>query len=120
MGTAEEPASGADPLEGVRNAVQEAGSQLAAALRACERLPSDSPDVADIRKCLCRAALLHLRDAVALLDAKATPQETADYKRFVVDLVERVASAHREGGHAQDPVSDAERSAIESIRAALG
>jgi hypothetical protein len=64
-------------------------------------------------------ALAHLRDAVALLDAKATPQERADYKRFVVDLAERVASAHREGGHSQDPVSDAERAAVDSIRAAL-
>jgi hypothetical protein len=64
-------------------------------------------------------ALAHLRDAVALLEAKATPQELADYKRFVIDLAERVASAHREGGHAQDPVSDAERAAVDSIRAAL-
>ena len=64
-------------------------------------------------------ALAHLRDAVALLDAKATPQESADYKHFVVNLAERVASAHREGG-AQDPVSDAERAAIDSIRGALG
>ena len=64
-------------------------------------------------------ALAHLRDAVALLDAKATPQERTDYERFVVDLAERVASAHREGGHGEGPVSDAERAAVDSIRAAL-
>ena len=58
------PAPGADPLEPIRTLIQEAGSQLAAALRACERLPSDSPDVADIRQCLCRAALLISRAEV--------------------------------------------------------
>ncbi|HKN48682.1 MAG TPA: hypothetical protein VJ010_00450 [Actinomycetota bacterium] len=57
-------APGADPLEPIRTPIQEAGSQLAAALRACERLPSDSPDVADIRQCLCRAALLISRAEV--------------------------------------------------------
>ena len=58
MGTAKEPASGADPLEGVRNAVQEAGSQVASALRACEHLPPDIPEVADIRRWLTEAACL--------------------------------------------------------------
>ena len=65
-------------------------------------------------------ALGNLRDAVALLDAKATEQDRTDYKRFVIDLAERVASAHREGGHGADAVSDAERAAIDSVRAALG
>jgi hypothetical protein len=64
-------------------------------------------------------ALGHLRDAAALLAAKATPQELDDYKRFVVALAEKVASAHRER-HAQDPVSDAERGALDSIVKALG
>ena len=58
MGTAEEPASGADPLEGVRTAVQEAGLQVASALRAFEELPPDCPDVADIRDWLGGAAFL--------------------------------------------------------------
>jgi hypothetical protein len=58
MGTSEEQAPGADPLEGIRNAVQEAGSQVASALRACSELPPDSPDVADIRRWLTEAARL--------------------------------------------------------------
>src|ERR1700738_1288288 len=33
------------------------------------------------------------RDAVALLEAKAQPQELDEYKRFIVNLAERVASA---------------------------
>jgi hypothetical protein len=58
-----------------------------------------------------------LRDAVALLERKATPEEVEDYKRFVVTLAERVAAAHKEGG---EPVSQAERAAIDEIAAALG
>jgi hypothetical protein len=61
--------------------------------------------------------LQQLRDAVALLERKATPEEVEDYKRFVVTLAERVAAAHKEGG---EPVSQAERAAIDEIAAALG
>lgn len=62
-------------------------------------------------------SLAHLRDAVALLEQKATPQELEEYKRFVVNLAEKVAAAHREGGEA---VSEPERAAIDSIKQALG
>ena len=62
-------------------------------------------------------AMGELRDAVALLEQKATPEEVDDYRRFVLALAERVANAHREGGEA---VSDAERAAIDEIAAALG
>jgi hypothetical protein len=64
-------------------------------------------------------ALGHLRDAAALLSAKATPQELEDYKRFIANLAEKVAGAHREG-HAQDPVGEPEREAIDAIVKALG
>ena len=64
-----------------------------------------------------QAGLQHLRDAVALLEQKATPQEVEEYKQFVLTLVEKVANAHREGGQR---VSDAERSAIQVIADALG
>jgi len=60
--------------------------------------------------------LERLGEAGELLRAKATEQEFADYTAFVGSLAERVASAHREGG--QD-VSDAERAALDAIRAAL-
>jgi hypothetical protein len=58
MGTLEEPAPGADPLEPIRNAVQEAGSQVVSALSACSELPPDSPEVADFQQWLGGAALL--------------------------------------------------------------
>jgi hypothetical protein len=61
--------------------------------------------------------LQHLRDAVELLERKATPEEAEGYKRFVVTLAEKVANAHREGGTG---VSEAERAAINEISAALG
>lgn len=61
--------------------------------------------------------LQHLRDAVALLEQKATPDEVEAYKTFVLMLAGKVANAHREGGQS---VSDAERAAIEEISASLG
>jgi len=61
--------------------------------------------------------LQHLRDAVAVLGAKATPDEVNDYRGFVVALAERVAHAHREDGV---DVSPPEQAAIDEISASLG
>src|SRR2546422_416881 len=61
--------------------------------------------------------LQHLRDAVELLERKATPEELDDYKRFVLNVADKVANAHREGG---ESVSADERAAIEAIAASLG
>jgi 2-succinyl-5-enolpyruvyl-6-hydroxy-3-cyclohexene-1-carboxylate synthase len=64
-----------------------------------------------------RHGLQHVRDAVDVLERKATADEVDEYKRFVLTLAEKVANAHREGGTS---VSDAERAAIDEISAALG
>ena len=61
--------------------------------------------------------LRHLRDAVALVDSKATAQEGEDYRRFVLTLAGKVAAAHKEAGQS---VSPAEAEAIQQITAALG
>ena len=61
--------------------------------------------------------LKHLRDAVALVDSKATAQEGDDYRRFVLTLAGKVAAAHKEAGQS---VSPAEAEAIQQITAALG
>jgi hypothetical protein len=61
--------------------------------------------------------LQHLRDAVDLLERKATSDEVEGYRRFVLTLADKVANAHREGGTG---VSEAERAAINEISAALG
>ena len=66
--------------------------------------------------------LQKLRDAVAVLGQKATPEEVEEYRRFVIDLARRVAEAHKEGfmGLGGERVSEAEREAIEKIAQALG
>ena len=64
-----------------------------------------------------RGGLQNLRDAIALLEQKAAPGELAAYKRFVLTVVDKVASAHREG---DTEVSDSEKAAIDEIAAALG
>jgi hypothetical protein len=61
--------------------------------------------------------LQHLRDALALLESKATAEEVEGYRGFVLTLANKVAAAHRE--HGQD-VSPAEADAIEQIATALG
>src|SRR5438105_9680457 len=61
--------------------------------------------------------LQHLRDAVELLERKATPDEVEGYRRFVLALADKVANAHREGGAG---VSEPERAAINEISTALG
>ncbi len=61
--------------------------------------------------------LQHLRDAVALVGSKSTPEEVGEYRGFIITLSQRVAAAHREHGH---DVSEAEQAAIDEIRAALG
>jgi hypothetical protein len=60
--------------------------------------------------------LKHLRDAVTLVDSKATTQERDDYRRFVLTLAGKVAAAHKEAGQS---VSPAEAEAIQQITAAL-
>jgi hypothetical protein len=68
------------------------------------------------------ASLKHLRDAVELLKAKASPEEVDEYKKFIVGLANRVAEARKEGfmGLSGDRVSDDEKTAIGEIEAALG
>ncbi len=59
-----------------------------------------------------------IREAVAILEAKAAAEELEDYRNFVAALAERVAGAKDEGDGG--PVSDAERAAIDEVKAALG
>ena len=64
-----------------------------------------------------RAGLQNLAAAITLLEQKATPEELAAYKRFVLTVADKVATAHREG---ETAVSDSEKAAIDEIAAALG
>ena len=62
-------------------------------------------------------AVQHIRDAIEVLERKASADEVEGYRRFVLGLAERVASAHREDGM---EVSGPEHEAIEQIRTSLG
>jgi hypothetical protein len=59
-----------------------------------------------------KQGLDHLREAVALLEQKASPEEVDAYRKFTVTVAERVAAAHKEGGQA---VSPQEREALDRI-----
>ena len=45
----------------------------------------------------------HLRDAMALLESKATAEERDDYRRFVITLANKVAAAHRRARAEREP-----------------
>ncbi len=66
---------------------------------------------------LSTASLAHISKSVSVLQGKATPAEVAEFRKFVLAVAERVASAHREGGQA---VSPAEHAAIDQVTQALG
>ena len=64
-----------------------------------------------------------LRQAVELLESKATPDEVEAYKRFVLSLAQAAAEAHKEGGFlgvGGKQVSPEEQAAIDDISATLG
>jgi hypothetical protein len=64
-----------------------------------------------------------LREAIRVLEAKATPEEIDAYKRFVMTAAQAVAGAHKEGGFlgiGGKQISDAENQALDEISTALG
>lgn len=61
--------------------------------------------------------LQRIREAIALLEQKATAQEVGDYRLFVISLANRVAGAKKEG---DEVISEAESTAIAEITQALG
>jgi hypothetical protein len=77
-----------------------------------ERDHTHSHSIEDLKQ----QSLQHLRQSVALLQSKATPEEVDEYRRFIVTLSQHVAAAHREHGH---DVSEAEQAAINDITEAL-
>ncbi|HEX5894102.1 MAG TPA: hypothetical protein VFY33_04675 [Solirubrobacterales bacterium] len=66
-------------------------------------------------------SLQNVREAIALMKEKASPDEVEAYRRFVLALVDRVAEARKEGfmGLSGERVSDEERAGIEEVKAAL-
>lgn len=66
-------------------------------------------------------AITKINEALAVLQAKATPEEAREYKEFVYACAERVANAAGGGlfGSGQPRVSDREAAALNRIKAAL-
>ena len=64
-----------------------------------------------------RHGLDAVRQAIALLEAKAQPNEVEEYKGFILAVVDRVAKRHEEHGTA---ISPKEQAAIDEITGALG
>jgi hypothetical protein len=68
-------------------------------------------------------ALEALKNASSILAAKATPEEAAAYKKFVMDMGARVAGAAKEGGFmgmGGVQVSDREKAILAELATALG
>jgi hypothetical protein len=66
--------------------------------------------------------LTRIREAVDLLERKATPDEVDDYKRFIVDVANTVAHAKKEGGVlgiGGKPVSEEEKRVLDEIAQTL-
>jgi hypothetical protein len=67
-----------------------------------------------------RNLLANVRHAMALIEDSATPEELAQYARFVMNVAERTARAHGEGHPGDAAVSEAEREAIDAVSDAVG
>ena len=61
--------------------------------------------------------LQRLGEAVALLRAKATPEELGDYREFVLAVASKVATAHKEHGQEMSP---SEQTALDEVSARMG
>jgi hypothetical protein len=72
---------------------------------------------------IAEAAQAKLREAMQILEGKATPDEIDGYKRFVMTVAQAVAGAHKEGGFlgiGGKQISDAENQALDELSVALG
>jgi hypothetical protein len=72
---------------------------------------------------IAQLGLDRLRNAVAILEDKATPEELEDYRAFVLALARRVAEAHKEGaflGIGGKRISDREQAALDEVAQAVG
>jgi hypothetical protein len=82
-----------------------------------------SPPEVDLQRMGVGAGNERLLAAVAILEAKATPEDVDTYKGFVLAVVQTVAEALREGGFlgiGGEEVSAREQAALDEIGAVLG
>ncbi len=99
---------------------EEGGSELLDDLVSAP--PTVDPNRAREAGDLARASSERLREALGLLEQKASPDEADAYKRFVLAVAEAAARAHKEGGFmgvGGKQVSDEEEAALNEIAATL-
>jgi hypothetical protein len=84
--------------------------EIVAARPALDQTRYRSPD--ELRE----RGLRQLSEAIDVLERKASPHDLTAYRSFVLELAERVANAHREGGVA---VSEAEQDALDAVRGVI-
>lgn len=86
---------------------------------------SPSPDVSELKtpEALRNTGLARIREAVALLEAKASPDELEAYRKFTLTVAQAVAEADKSGGFlgiGGERVSESESAALDQIAEALG
>jgi hypothetical protein len=65
----------------------------------------------------------HIREAVRLIQEKATPEEAEEYRQFILRVADVVAHAHKEGGVlgiGGKEVSEQEQAALDQLASTLG
>jgi hypothetical protein len=84
-----------------------------------DELASEKPDVErhSTREEQESEGLKGLREAIALLEQKATSEEVEGYRAFVLAVAQKVAEAHEEEGQ---PISAAEQAAIAKVASTIG
>jgi len=84
-----------------------------------DELASEKPDVErhSTREEQESEGLKGLREAIALLEQKATSEEVEGYRTFVLAVARKVAEAHEEEGQ---PISAAEQAAIDKVASTIG
>jgi hypothetical protein len=71
---------------------------------------------------IARASSERLREALRLVSEKGAAEDIQAYKRFVIDVAQAAAEAHKEGGFigiGGKQISEAEKTALDEIRAIL-
>jgi hypothetical protein len=107
--------------------VYKAARELRGESALLDDLVADSPsiDLNDMREVddPVAASNHRLRAALALLEARTSPEEVSAYKGFVLAVAQTAAEANREGGFAGiggEEVSASEQAALDEIHALMG
>jgi hypothetical protein len=129
IGAVKEAAAGAKGL--IESLRQGAGQELLAAMLEDRSTPG-TPDPKTLlgegdrrqqMENLKSAVLARIAEAMELLGRKAAPEEANAYRRLILEVAEKAASAAREGGFlgfGGERVSGAEQAFLDDVKTALG